>query len=368
MRIVLIPGFFGFANFGGLHYFNGVREVLEGTLRGAGLDAQVHIIDALPAATVARRTAHVREQLVALAGGDEGPIHLVGHSTGALDARLLVTPSRERDTDGAMVRRVRSVTSVCGAHRGTPLARSFRTAFGKRLLKTVGTMTVQSLRMGPLSLAGAMAVTGTVSAIDRLMGANDDLLDQIHDGILRGYSPERRAVLEGFFRELAADQGLLDELTPDLAQHFDAQTTDHPRVRYGCVVARARRPTWFPPRERVGRFTPYAQGSRAVFHGLHRLASHSSSDVDVSSHTLLAHLGSVPTLADSDGIVPTHAQLHGRIIDAVEADHHDAIGHFDGPTGHSDWLWSFSRFDKSRFELLWQRVSGFIAAAETDPA
>jgi triacylglycerol lipase len=365
-RVVLIPGFFGFANFGDLHYFHLVGEAIERGLAPRGVRATIHVIDALPAATVARRSAYVREQLVALAGANDGPMHLVGHSTGALDARFIVTPARERSEDGAVVRRVASVVSVCGAHRGTPLATAFRTALGKRLLRTLGLMTVQSLRIAPLSLAGALAFTSSVSLVDAVLGAKADLLDQIHHGILVGFTPERRVVLEKFFQALAEDQGLLDELTPMLAQHFDAQTPNHEGVRYGCVLACARRPTWLAPTHAVSSLSPYAQGSQAVFRALHALSARSDAQTSMNQlhahqHSIRARLGHLPSLADSDGVVPVHAQLHGHLIDVVEADHHDVLGHFHDPPNGSDWLWSYSRFDRARFVQLWDNVAAFLA-------
>lgn len=43
-RIYLVPGFFGFANFGDLKYFGHVRDFL----RRAGLGAEVHVVPTRP--------------------------------------------------------------------------------------------------------------------------------------------------------------------------------------------------------------------------------------------------------------------------------------------------------------------------------
>ena len=139
-RVYLIPGFFGFAHFGDLKYFHHVEELLTHELAGLGRRFQVLRVDTLAAGTLSRRTDRLRELLVETAAGDHDPIHLVGHSTGALDARRLLDPERVRDVDDDVVKRIRSVASIAGAHRGTPLATAFRGAFGKDLLRMLGAM------------------------------------------------------------------------------------------------------------------------------------------------------------------------------------------------------------------------------------
>jgi triacylglycerol lipase len=369
-RVYLIPGFFGFANFGELRYFAHVEEVLSAQLAGLGRSFEVRRIDTLPAATIARRTARLREVLVETAAGDNDPIHLVGHSTGALDARLLLTPDRARERDDAVLGRVKSVVSVAGAHRGTPLASAFRGAFGKDLLRLLGVLTVHTIRLGPISLGTALAAAGVLATFDSIVGAKKDLIDQIYESILSDFSPERRTQLEVFFNELASDQGLLDELSPDLARHFHLQTADRDGVAYGCVVTAAQQPNLATTI--TAGLSPYAQGSHTVYHALWRLTSRFKSDglpasaVD-GQRALMDKLGRLPVESDNDGVVPTLSQFHGRLIRAVTADHHDVIGHFDDARHdppHIDWLLSQSGFRRPQFEALWRDVARFIVEAD----
>ncbi len=56
--------------------------------------------------------------------------------------------------------------------------------------------------------------------------------------------------------------------------------------------------------------------------------------------------------------------MHGRLLHAAWADHHDVLGHFHGPTHvppHFDWVASGSGFDRARFEALWGDVVRFLA-------
>jgi triacylglycerol lipase len=369
-RVYLVPGFFGFANFGELRYFAHVEELLTSQLASLGRSFQVIRVDTLAAATLARRTARLREILVATAGGDDDPIHLVGHSTGALDARQLLCPDRAREVDDDVVRRIKSVVSIAGAHRGTPLAATFRGAFGKDLLRVLGALTVQTIRLGPLSIGTAMAVAGLLSVVDSAVGAKKDLIDQIEEQILSDFSDERRAVLEAFFSELTVDQGLLDELSPEFARHFDQQTRDREGVRYGSVVTMSARPTL--QRALSLGLHAYAQGSHAVFHALWNVTSRFRAGVLPTGaidagRKLLEQVGRIPVQTDNDGIVPTLSQFHGRLIRAVQADHHDVIGHFDDAghePPHIDWLISGSGFRRPQFEALWRDVAQFVVEAD----
>lgn len=50
-RVYLVPGFFGFANVGGLGYFSHVHRILEADLKERGVRAEVHLVKSLPTAS-----------------------------------------------------------------------------------------------------------------------------------------------------------------------------------------------------------------------------------------------------------------------------------------------------------------------------
>ena len=86
-HLVLVPGFFGFVNFGELVYFAHVREILEAEFRRQRADVRVHRVRTHPVASLRKRAQDLRDVLAGLP--DDGPVHIVGHSTGGLDARLV---------------------------------------------------------------------------------------------------------------------------------------------------------------------------------------------------------------------------------------------------------------------------------------
>ena len=89
VHVVLVPGFFGFANLGDLAYFGHVHAFLRDAYRARGLDPELHVVGTSPTASLVRRAVLVLDTLVAEAT-DDAPIHLIGHSSGGLDCLSLI--------------------------------------------------------------------------------------------------------------------------------------------------------------------------------------------------------------------------------------------------------------------------------------
>jgi pimeloyl-ACP methyl ester carboxylesterase len=133
--VVLVPGFLGFARFGGFYYFaERVVAVLRGVLEER-LDRAVPVVPCTtqPAHALANRQRHLLAYLTELCtktlSGVER-IHLVGHSTGGVDAQLLActTPIGGGTWDPAddeVRQRIKSVVTISAPHHGTCLADSW---------------------------------------------------------------------------------------------------------------------------------------------------------------------------------------------------------------------------------------------------
>ena len=112
-----------------------------------------------------------------------------------------------------------------------------------------------------------MSTLATVlAAFDSAVGARPDFVDQLQEQLLADLTADRRLALHQLFEDVRTDQALLDELTPELAQHFDAQTRDRPGVEYACVVTEAARPNFRSTIE--AGLSPFAQASHALFHAI----------------------------------------------------------------------------------------------------
>ena len=140
-HVYLIPGLLGFSEIGGIAYFRHVHELLEDWFRAAEAPVVIHNVATSPTASIRRRAALVFESIKSTVA-DEGPIHLVGHSTGGLDARLFVTPNAALEVEPpeleALATRVQTVVTVATPNYGALAARA-----GRRCARSAGTPIVR---------------------------------------------------------------------------------------------------------------------------------------------------------------------------------------------------------------------------------
>ncbi|HVN84423.1 MAG TPA: triacylglycerol lipase [Candidatus Binatia bacterium] len=366
-HIYLIPGFFGFANVGRLRYFLHVRTFLLQELGARGIDAEVHVVKTYPTASLPKRTARAIETIAGTIG-DQDVAHLIGHSTGGLDARLAVAPNVSLPTPRpveALAQRVRTVISVATPHFGSPLASFLAGMRGQKLLELLSVTTTYVLRFGSLPLAVLLSLASLFTDADA-RGRNPTLIDELFHQLLADFSVGRRRAVQRLLADVAKDQALLVQLTPEGMDVFNATVRDRAEIRYGSVVTRATPPG-------VGStlatgLDAAAQANHTLYHGLHRLAAQMPRGRQpplsaAARETLRRAYRRLPSLKANDGIVPTRAQVWGEVIQAVQADHLDIIGHFGDPTRsppHYDWLATRTGFTRAKFEDLWRQVMGFM--------
>ncbi len=368
-HLVLVPGFFGFANLGDFAYFAHVRELLGELGPPLGIEGEVRALHTEPTASLPRRAALLAETVATLLDQADGDVTLIGHSSGGLDARLLVAPGVSLPTLADVERcasRVRAVICVSAPHRGTPLAHLFGSLLGQQLLALLSLATIHALRTGRLPLAVALRLAGLM----RRPGSKPTgVLDQLFVQLLADFSVARRRAVEQFFAHVQRDQGLVEQITPAGMELFNASTHPRPGVRYASVVTRGREPG-LRSLLRAG-LDPYAQATHALYLGLHRFASRTPRNQlthlsPPQADALRRVYGRIPDPAANDGIVPTLSQVWGDVIAAVWADHHDVIGHFHQPTHvppHFDWVASGTGFDRTGFEAVWRSVALYASAA-----
>lgn len=370
-HVYLVPGFFGFANLGQITYFGHVRRALAEQLAALDVEAHFHVVRTHPTASLSVRAARLVETIAETASGRGAPIHLVGHSTGGLDARLAVSPGVVLPTRAGVERiasRVRSVVTVSTPHLGTPIASYFATLRGQRLLQLLSLGTMHLLHFGRVPLTPLLRLTAALVRADDTAVATSPI-DELFSRLLEDFSVGRRRMVRSLLREVVRDQSLLLQLTPEAMELFAAAVGDRPGVRGGSVVTQAAEPSL---RSRIATgLDAGAQASHAIYGALHRLAAetprrHSVALPAASARALRRALGHEPKAVANDGIVPTRSQAGwGRIVHAVRADHLDVLGHFrpsEPGSPHVDWLASGSGFDRARFDALWRDVARFVAA------
>jgi hypothetical protein len=373
--VYLIPGFFGFSAFGELRYFGHVEMALADALHRRGIKARIHAVDTLPTASIRMRAVRLIEAIDQTASAD-GPIHLIGHSTGAMDARLLSAPSISLPTQVAVERyaaRIRSCIGIAGPHEGTPAAKFFAGFMGQRILQVLSLATIYSLRFGKLPLSAVVRLGAVFAHLDGPLLGRRTFLDQLYNQLLADFTDERRVQIEAFLREIRSDQSLVLQLTPEGIDLFNASAIDRPDIAYGCVVARARAPG-LGALGAIG-LDATSLGTHAIYQALYRITADTPRKRKrelslVQRAALAASYGRIPSRHANDGLVPVLSQVWGHVIAAVDADHLDVIGHFNDPGAtvpHVDWLSTGTGYSRADFQRTWDAVAAFIAEQPLEP-
>lgn len=373
-HLVLVPGFFGFVNFGRLVYFAHVRELLEHEFRGRGADIQVHRARTHPVASLRQRARDLHAVLASLP--DDGPVHIVGHSTGGLDARLLTGPGVElglaREEVERVASRVRTVITVCTPHRGSPLASHFAGIVGEPLLRTLSIMTAMVLRHGHvpahLALRLARALVGEQLLPNTPVHLVLETLEREAEAALREgcRTMQDELSVADFMAEVRSVPHLIPQLMPQALDLFNVGVRDREGVRYGCVVARCPAPGLRTQLRVPGGL--YEHATHLFYQWLYLRTAPLAPEFEVELdhghiEAMRASWGAVASRRDNDGMVPTISQVHGTIVHAATADHLDVIGHLHEPVHqppHHDWISSGSGFGRRRFETLWRDVVSAI--------
>jgi hypothetical protein len=365
--VFLVPGFFGFTSVGAVSYFDDVERSLGSALRRRGVDARIVRCMTQPTASIRRRADALRRQVIRSGGLRARELHFVGHSTGGLDMRMLLTPGVNITNTAAEVRiarLTRTAVSVATPHHGTPLANHFVTFQGQTLLLVLSALATSGEGRGAI-LAAAKAIA-LVARLDDWLGRDEGPLDRIAESLLRKIRYDRRDPAWTYLSDIERDQGAVLQLTPEGIDLFDAAVSDHAGIDYGCVVTGVPKPREdFKLKELLD---PEYVVLRTLFRLLHALTASPHprypypKPTRATQRLLDRGLGFEATPQISDGIVPTLSQLHGRVLHVARADHLDVVGHYTlAGGGTADWLPSGAGFTPDAFNATWEAVAAAIA-------
>ena len=203
---------FGFGRLASYDYFAHLEKALGDVLRARGDEVATWVVDVAPTASVRRRAARLAELVARTSTDGEGPIHLVGHSTGGVDARLVASPdvSLPCEADALLwLPRLASVTTLSTPHHGTPLASFFATVSGQRMLYALSALTVIALTLGSPPLAAASALVMAIGRIDHALGLDLRVLDRATESLLRVFDDARSREVHAYLGEISEDQGAM---------------------------------------------------------------------------------------------------------------------------------------------------------------
>ena len=363
-HIVLVPGLFGFARLGGFDYFTHVEEALASRFLERGADCEFVLVSSPPTGSIVHRTQVLMDAIQQACSDDAGAIHLVGHSTGGLDVRLLASPTTWPSLP-EWFDRVRTVTSISTPHYGTPLAYFFTTMAGTRLLEALSLLTYLTLEAGGPPLTALTPVIASLSRLDEALGIESKVLEKTIDLLLSFLGDEGQAEVREWFDGIRSDQGAIIQLTPESMDIFNAGVENNPNLRYGSVVTRMPPPG--PVRLLKNLRSPINALSAAVFSTLYVAAGRTSKvypppgPAPEVREYLEQKLGRNLDNTLNDGLVPTTSMIWGDVLWAGTADHLDVLGHFHGDrdSSHTDWLVSGAGFREDDFEEVMDAVAEF---------
>jgi hypothetical protein len=369
--VALVPGFFGFEHRGSSTYFAdrfvaGLRGVLEArgvvgvpvlSVSTVGIGSLSHRQTDLLTELRALETPTARERRL----GGPRSWHLVGHSSGGVDAAMLLREGALIQSEGMssfangwgpwadLVERIASVTTIAAPHFGTgfadsPLARFASGNWSLDALRDMAMGTLDTARRGDLSsrLAFARSASPTFERLPMFL------------------------VRMMFRNELAKD------LRPELLSPLSARPL-RPSMqgRVFSIATVAPRP---PPDHSDKLF-------RDMWRWTHEGALRSSSPppprtADLDAATLrLPSQKAIPLppidAADNDGVVTTCRQMLGEIIGLVIGDHVDVLGRYrrsslvDEKLIDPGLLTSGADFGDDQFFELLLRVGDRIARVVT---
>lgn len=388
-RVVLIPGFLGFNKLGDFGYFaRKVGQTLANALAEAdqGRRIEVDAVETVPAGSLLERQAFLLQQLHNICVEHPGAqLHLVGHSTGGLDAELLTRTepagAKLSERDREIKRSIRSVITLAAPLAGTSLAAS-------PLARISAIDSIGDVWRAPLSLLllrGPRALFGALAALLRLLG-RDEAVGQVISGFLHSGD-----IGVTYLLSLLLSRDLIDDLAPKTVSKLMRGTSLDPALK---AVRRRRFVT-------IARRDPEATAAGLLFSLLYDTTAREAATDDVSEQLARSELiarrpqlrvlgkGELPELGlkSNDGIVDTCRQVLpvtietvtdelDRVAALVIADHIDVVGYYRGAAGSDNgFLTSGSEFGDAEFESLYAAIAEELAvsiaearAANREPA
>ena len=344
--VLFVPGFFGFGEFGSaqkpfIEYFARVEDALLAAR--PGLRFAVH--EPPPAGSLQERARSLELKLSSLAA--EPRIHLVGHSSGGVDARLVMNAKYNAQPP----RNVVSLVTISAPLRGTPLARRV----GRGLWLAAPALWFASI----LASRGRLRIAGMAATLFNLLKKatlqeptpTDELIAQLAD-----VDRETATQIRRFLRDVASDHRLVDDLTPEKMSVLDASIAGGDSVPLRSFVS-VSPPAGLSPLKFVT-----APLQRLFYDASYALTATAPRDGGaVPRGPWLGHGRTALGERANDGIVPAWSQtLDGAAAGIVLGDHLDVIGHYESQG--ATFLRSGSDFDDARFRALWTAVADALQA------
>lgn len=346
---LFVPGFFGFGSFGHpdrplIEYFARVEDAL---LRAHVRPARFVVHQPPPAGSLADRAQSLHATTSEVLRGGASRLHLVGHSTGGVDARLLAHPGYDGLPERSeLIARITSVITISAPFHGTPLARRA----GDTTWLLVPALWFGSILASRRRLQWAGQAATLFNLAKRVVlqkpTPTDEVIAQLAD-----VDDETAHQISRFLGDVARDHRLVGDLTPDAMA----------RLNRGLEGKGALTPISFVSVSPLATISPWAFVSTPVQRLLYDVTSRLAAGapppgVRIPEGPWIGPRQIALTRMSNDGIVPAWSQtLDGRAAGLVLGDHLDVVGHSEA--AGATFLRSGSNFDEARFRALWAQVA-----------
>jgi triacylglycerol lipase len=371
-QVLLVPGFFGFGSFGRegrphITYFDNVIRAMVAAR--PELSGRIHVHEPPPMGSLQARVRTLQDAVFqrlgrALVRGEtrgRGPrIHIVGHSTGGVDARLLANPryrfrGEDRKLRTQLLRHLGTVVTLSAPQHGTPIAKSFIRGLPRLVLEgmSVATIMADAGRVTHrLGLPGIGLAYTLLQAVRPRPTVNGPIID-----LLAGMDEDTARQIERFRGMVMSDNRILHDLAPERMATLNERLGDH-GARLVEIVTVAPRPSCL-----LGGL--HVLDRRAVYALCY--ASAARSDFRPQSFPKGTWIAACAPGTEreavedapraNDGVVPASSQtLAGHAARIVLADHLDVVGHFEWRR-NTTLFKSGAGFGRREFEELWRFVA-----------
>jgi hypothetical protein len=378
--VFLIPGTLGFGAFGPptapiLEYFADVKKALRPIPSGY----QVLVHEPPPTGSFEERVRSLHEAVWKLMHGTPLPhspavtasrVLLVGHSTGGVDARLLMNPKFHwpgpaTDDERALVRAiVDQIVTISAPFKGTPVVDHIA-LIRDPVLEVVRVLTMTGIfQDGTLDAFLLRVLSGAASPLLPVKGIGRVASSIVAETARRSAIRTKKASLsdaalvanqvQNFLYKIETDRKLYKDVSLAEMAALDAQIAggDFPHILSYVTVSPA-------PRIEAAALQVVPYFVYCVLYFLTTRVSMPGPPPTGARFFGPAHTVAT-VLADPvscDGGVPTRSQtLNGVAEGIVLGDHWDVIGSFRGGSG-ADVVRSGSGFDQARFAELWGDIA-----------
>jgi triacylglycerol lipase len=371
-QVILVPGFFGFGSFGRkrrphIVYFDHVIKAMVAARPELG--GRIHVHEPPPMGSLEARVRTLQDAVLQRLGGallrgetrGRVPrIHLVGHSTGGVDARLLANPryrfhGEDRALRTRLLHHLGTVVTLSAPQHGTPIAKSFMRGLPRLVLEGMSIATIMA-NAGRVTQRLGLPGIGLAYTLFQAVRPRPDVNGPVVE-LLTGMDEETARQIERFRGMVMSDTRILRDLAPERMAALNQRLGEHgaPLVE---IVTVAPSPSWT-------RGGLHSLDRRAVYALCH--AGTARSDFHPRSFprgpwiaarapgTERERVEDAPRA--NDGIVPASSQtLTGRAARIVLADHLDVVGHFEG-RWNTTLFKSGAGFGRREFAELWRFVA-----------